>query len=549
MRSAAAFLLCGAVWAQSPAFRFEDITQRAGLRFHHNSGAAGNKWLPETMGPGAAFLDFDNDGYADILLVNGRDWVKKPGPASTPRLYRNNRDGTFTDVTRQAGLTFEMYGMGVAAADYDNDGWTDIYLTAVGQSRLLRNTGRGTFTDVTTASGLGGREAFSTSAMWFDYDRDGRLDLLVANYVRWSAGQDIFCSFDGGRKAYCTPEVYRGVTSWLFRNLGGGRFEDATAKSRLFDPSSKALGAALLDHDQDGWPDVLLANDTQPNKLYRNNRDGTFSEIGVRAGLAFSNDGKARAGMGVDAMDLDGAGRPTIVLTNFDNEMLGLYKPSPDGAYIDVAPRGEVGRASRRTLGFGCFFFDADLDGLPDLLVVNGHIDDTISRARPGIEYAQPPQLFWNAGREGFRSIAAQLGPAFTTPRVGRGAAYADIDNDGDLDVLLTVNNGQPVLLRNDLAVPNRSVRLRLTGTTSNRDAIGAVVRFEAEGLKGTRMVRTGSSYLSQSELTLTIGLGTRPRLDRVEIEWPSGARQRYQSIPAGSSLQITEGKDTYTQN
>ena len=310
----------------NPGFRFVDVTTQAGLQFHHNSGAFGGKYLPETLGSGCAFLDYDADGWQDILLVNGMDWPGHKRTRSTLRLYRNNRNGTFTDVTRKAGLDIEMYGMGVAVGDYNNDGFPDILVTCVGQNRLFQNTGKGTFTDVTKSSGLGARQAFSTSALWFDFDGDGLLDLFVCNYVKWSPEHDVFCSLDGKHKSYCTPEAYRGDTCWLFHNRGDGTFEDVTARSGIFDSSSKSLGVAMFDYDHDGWPDLLVANDTQPNKLYRNGRNGTFKDVAVEAGLAFSAEGKARAGMGVDVADYENSGTPGVAITNFDNEMVGLYQ-------------------------------------------------------------------------------------------------------------------------------------------------------------------------------------------------------------------------------
>lgn len=526
-----------------PGFRLTDITREAGIYYRHNSGAYGKKYLPETLGPGAAFLDYNADGWQDILLANSMDWAGHKGGRSTPKLYRNNRDGTFTDVTRAAGLDVEMYGLGVAAGDFNNDGWPDLFLSCLGQSRLFENNGRGGFTDVTVKARLAGREGFSTSAMWLDYDRDGRLDLFVTNYVRWTRDGDIFCSFDGKVKSYCTPEAYRGATCWLFRNRGDGAFDDVTAQAGILDTTSKSLGVALLDFDNDGWPDIFVANDTQPNKLYRNQHGGSFVEIAVKTGLAFSEDGRARAGMGVDVADLDNSGLATIVVTNFDNEMMGLYRGTRSGAFLDHAPQSGIGQATRHSLGFGCFFFDPDLDGRLDLLIVNGHIDDSISRARPDVTYAQPPHLFMNGGNGRFQDVTATLGGSFAAPKVARGAAYADIDNDGDLDVLITTNNGPAFLYRNDLGSGNRGVRLRLTGTRSNRDAIGAVVKYEAGAVRGTRTVRSGSSFLSQSELPLTLGLGRQGMVERLQVSWPSGATAEYRALKAGSTLEIIEGK------
>jgi enediyne biosynthesis protein E4 len=526
----------------SLGFRLTDITGSAGINFHHNSGAFGGKFLPETLGAGCAFIDYDADGWPDILLVNGMDWPGHKRQRSTLKLYRNNRNGTFTDVTRGAGLDVEMYGMGVAVGDYNNDGFPDILITCVGQNRLFRNTGKGTFVDVTRTSGLTGRQAFSTSALWFDYNRDGLLDLFVCNYVRWAPEHDVFCSIDGKRKSYCTPEAYHGETCWLFRNRGDGTFEDVTATSGIFDVTSKSLGVAMLDYDNDGWPDLLVANDTQPNKLYHNQRDGTFKEVALEAGVAFSAEGKARAGMGVDVGEIQNNGQPpAIAVTNFDNEMIGLYRATSPGNYNDVAAQSGVGLASRATLGFGCVFADMNLDGALDLVVVNGHIDETVRNIR-GAGYAQPPHLFLNDGLGRFRDVANEAGPGFASPKVGRGLAYADFDRDGDLDLLVTTNNGPAFLYRNDHQQGTQSIRILLVGTKSNRDAIGARVHLTTNGVTQVRMVKSGSSYLSQSEFPVTFGLGKDDRAERVAIDWPSGRTEDYKDLAAGESYRLTEG-------
>jgi len=526
----------------APTFSFADVTQHAGIQFQHNSGAYGGKLLPETLGSGCAFLDYDADGWLDILLINGMDWPGHKRQRSTLRLYKNNRNGTFTDVTKAAGLDVEMYGLGVAVGDYNNDGFPDIFITCVGQNRLFRNTGNGTFLDVTRASGLSARQAFSTSALWFDYDRDGLLDLFVCNYVRWSPEHDVFCSLDGRHKSFCTPEAYRGDTCWLFHNRGDGTFEDVTATSGIFDSSSKSLGAAMLDYDQDGWPDLLVANDTQPNKLYKNLRNGKFKDVAVEAGLAFSTEGKARAGMGVDVADFENSGNPGIAITNFDNEMIGLYRAVRPGTYDDISIAAGVGLPSKNTLGFGCAFLDVDLDGSLDLAVANGHIEETVRNIHGNVGYAQPPQLFLNQGRK-FQDVAANVNGGFAQPKVGRGLAYGDFDRDGDLDILLTTNNGPAYLYRNDQLAGNRSIRFRLTGTKSNRDAIGAVVRIFYDGQSQSRMVKTGSSYLSQSELPLTFGLAKRDKIERAQIEWPSGGKEEFKNLATNRAYQCTESK------
>jgi hypothetical protein len=529
--------------AQAPgglSFRLTDVTASSGIQFRHNAGGYGGKLLPETLGAGCAFIDYDADGWPDILLVNGMDWPGHKRRPSTLALYRNNRNGTFTDVTRSAGLDLEMYGMGVAVGDFNNDGFPDVLVTCVGQNRLFRNTGKGTFVDVTRASGLGGRTGFSTSALWFDYDRDGLLDLFVCNYVKWTADHDVFCSLDGKQKSYCTPEAYRGETCWLFHNRGNGTFEDVTATSGVFDSSSKSLGVTMI--DQDGWPDLFVANDTQPNKLYRNLRNGKFRDVAVEAGLAFSAEGKARAGMGTDAADFDNSGVSGLVVTNFDNEMVGLYRSSGRGLYEDVALTAGIGAPSRSTLGFGCGFLDVDLDGRLDLLVVNGHIDETVRNIRGNVGYAQPPHLFLNRGNGTFRDAAADAGREFAQPRVGRGLAFGDFDRDGDVDVLMTANNAPAALFRNDQLAGNRSLRFHLVGTKSNRDAIGATVRIYHDGTSQSRLVKTGSSYLSQSELPVTFGVGKRDRVARVVIAWPSGRTEEFKDVASGRSYECVEG-------
>ena len=523
---------------------FLDVTGKAGIQFVHNSGAFGKKFLPETIGPGVAFIDYDNDGWPDIFLVNGTDWPGNAQKHTTPKLYHNNHDGTFSDVTHKAGLDLEMYGIGVAVGDYDNDGYDDLFITAYGQSRLFHNNGNGTFTDVTQKAGLAGVKEFSTSAAWVDYDKDGRLDLVVANYVQWSPENDLYCTMDGKNKSYCTPESYKGTSVRLWHNNGNGTFSDVTQKAGLNDPTSKTLGIAVLDYDNDGWPDLLFSNDTQPNKLYHNNGNGTFTEKAVVAGVAFSEDGVARAGMGVDAFDYDRSGNTSLLITNFSNQMISLYHNEGRGLFVDEAPQSEVGRASLLTLGFGCFFFDYDLDGWPDIFVANGHIDPDIQKVQVNVKYAEMPHLFRNLGKGKFAEVTKSAGAEFASARVGRSAAYADLFNEGRLDILLSTNAGPTHLFRNVAkGNANHSLRIRLTGTKSNRDGIGALVRLTSSDGTQVQMLRSGSSFLAASELTLTFGLGQQSKADVLEILWPSGRTDKLANVSAGQTITVGEAQ------
>jgi hypothetical protein len=533
-------VLSGFVFPLTAQVHFTDITRQAGINFVHNNGAYGKKYLPETMGAGCAFIDYNNDGWLDVFLVNGSDWPEHRRKTSYPALYRNNRDGTFTDVTKSVGLAVEMYGMGCAVADYDNDGDEDIYVTGLGTDRLFQNRGNGTFKDATQAAGFGSRD-FGASAAWLDYDRDGRLDLFVANYVKWSRETDLFCTLDGSSKSYCTPESYPGVSPRLYKNLGHGRFKDVTKEAKLFDNSNKGLGVLVFDYNWDGWPDILLANDTQPNRLWENKHDGTFAEVGVMAGVAFSEDGVARGAMGIDAADYDNSGQLSVLIGNFSNQMLALYHNEGAGLFIDEAPRSALGSASLLTLAFGCFFFDYNLDGKPDIYVANGHVETDINRVQRRVTYAQPPHLFQNEGRGRFTHVTEQMGKEFAAPRVGRGAAYGDIDNDGDLDVLITCSGGPAALFRNDGGNRNYWIAFELKGNASNRDGIGAVVRVKSGSSRQVQMLKSGGSYCSQSQLRLTFGLGSNTRADEVDIVWPSGRKQTLRNLPAKRLIKVEE--------
>src|SRR4051794_30305142 len=517
-------MIAGTVMASAaPAgITFTDVTGAAGIKFTHNSGRAGKKFLPETLGSGAAFIDVDGDGWQDIILVNSKDWAPK-GRKNLSALYRNTGTGTFTNITAGSGLDVEMYALGVAVGDYDNDGRDDVYITALEGDRLFHNEGKGKFRDVTKAAGIANAN-FATSAAFLDYDKDGKLDLFVANYVQWTQKGDLWCSLDGATKSYCTPESYKGYSSRLFHNTGGGEFEDVTQKAGLAEPTSKSLGVTVLDYNGDGWPDLFVANDTQPNKLYRNRGNGTFTEEAVVAGVAFGEDGVARGAMGVDSSDYDRSGRPHLLVGNFSNQMLGLYHNEGRGLFVDEAPRSPIGRSSLLTLAFGVFFFDYDLDGSPDVFAANGHIDEEIGRVQPKIQYRQPPLLFHNDGKGRFDNVSAGVGAELMRPVVARGAAYADIDRDGDLDLLVTTNHGPAYLYRNDGGNQNHWWNARLVGTKSNRSAIGAVVRIESASGKQWQVVHSGSSYCSQSDLALTFGLGSDTVISLVEVTWPSGA-------------------------
>ena len=529
----------------SGPIEFVDVTAQTGIRFKHNSGAFGKKYLPETMGSGVCFIDYDNDGWQDIFLVNSMDWPEHKAGKSFPALYHNNHDGTFTDVTREAGLAIETYGQGCAVGDYDNDGFDDLYLTTVGSNHLFHNLGNGKFADVTAKAGVAS-PGFSASAVWVDYDNDGKLDLFVTHYIEWSVEKDQYCTLDNKNKSYCTPQTYKGESSRLYHNKGNGVFEDVTKKAGLLDPTSKALGVALLDYDNDGWMDLFVSNDTEPNKLYHNNHDGTFTDVGVNVGVAFSDSGRVRAGMGTDAADVDNSGFPSLVIGNFTNESMSLYRNDGSGLFIDESPRSGIGTMTAQSLTFGCFFMDYDLDGLLDIVAANGHVSDDIAVVQPTLRYAQPAGIYRNIGNRKFEDVSGKLGRAIQKPVVARGLAYADFDNDGDLDLVIMANNGPARLLRNENANQNDVVRVKLIGTKSNRDGIGAKVTLTTgTGVTMTRMVKGGSSYLSQSELPVTFGLGKPGSAKnlRLQIVWPSGHKDSVADIKPNQFVTIQEGK------
>lgn len=529
--------------------KFTDVTDVSGIEFQHFTGATGERYMPETMGAGCAFLDYDADGHLDILFANGTSLIPA-GSVDTPKLYRNTRNGQFVDVTESAKLNVPMYGMGIVAADYDNDADLDIYFTNVGENRLFRNNGDKTFTDVTEFAQVGD-PSWSTSAVFFDADNDGWLDLFVCNYVEWTPETDIPCTvqstIDNKRyRRYCTPTVYTGQSCRFYRNRGDGTFTDWTSQARLYNPIGKSLGVTLLDYNRDGWVDLAVANDTEPNFLYRNNGDGTFTDEAVLMGVAFSETGKARGSMGIDAADVYNNGGTAIAIGNFSNEKTGFFYAEPDAFYFaDRTDKTGVGKVSYRSLTFGLLFFDCDLDGGLDLFCANGHIEPEVLRYQQHSPYAQLPSLFRNQRNGTFQDIAGTAG--LTRAGVGRGCAYGDYDNDGDLDLLIS-NNGTKDeysgarLLRNDTQPLSNYLRVKTVGVRSNRDGIGTNVRLTLADSVQQQMVRTGGSYCSQSEMTLTFGLGKNETITRMEILWPSGEIDQYTEIEANRLIKIVEG-------
>jgi hypothetical protein len=544
---AAASLAAGQAPAQNVSFT--DATRQAGIGFvHHNGSAAGNKWYPELFGGGLAVLDVDGDGWPDLLLVDGKDW-QPGGRRARHTLYRNNRDGTFRDITAGSGLdAADFYGIGATVADYDNDGRDDVFVTAATGGRLFRNAGGGRFLDVTERAGIRSRE-FSVSAAWLDYDRDGLNDLFIGNYVRWSPDAEVTCA-QAGVRGYCGPDSYRPLAPTLYRNAGGGRFEDATARAGLDDPTDKAMGVAVLDYNVDGWPDLFIGSDRVPAKLYRNDRRGRFVEEGLGAGVALGENGAARANMGVDAADYDRSGRPHIVVGNFLNEMIGLYHNADGKVFTDVAPRSDLGRASLLSVTWAVLFLDYDLDGFLDIFAANGGTDESQAMDRRAT-LSQPPLLMRNAGpasggaaksRNPFVNVTATLGAALNQPLMGRGAVSLDYDRDGDLDIAIGSLARPTLLLRNDRGgQTNNWLRVRTTGSKSNRSGLGAVVRVTSASGTQTQTVRSGSSYASQSELTLTFGLGRDALASTVSVEWPSGKSQTLRDVRANQLVAIDE--------
>jgi len=535
----------------SPASSFfEEISAaQSGISWSHTAGLSDEMYLPETVGAGCAFLDYDNDGWMDIYLVNSGpcDFYRPAAPLRNA-LYRNNRDGTFTDVTLKAGVLGNAYGMGVAVGDYNGDGLPDIYLTQYPHSILYRNNGDGTFTDVTAKAGVAA-PGWATSAVWFDYDNDGKLDLFVCRFADFDKSKNVFCGGHApGERYYCKPNVFAPMPSWLFHNNGDGTFTDVSREMGLTRSPGKAWGVVAADVDNDGRIDLFVGNDTSPNSLFFNRGAAGFEDGGLLAGVAFNPFGAARSGMGVDAADFNQDGWIDLFVANVDHEMYSLYRNNKDGSFEDTAVPSGIGPVTRMMSGWGLKFFDYNNDGDLDLLLSNGHPDLTIEAHHQDIRYRQPLLLFQGDGRS-WKNVSAQCGPAFARPIAGRGLALGDFDNDGAVDVLVTCNDGAPLLLRNTIAQQNHWLGLKLVGTKSNIDAIGAQITYQSGDLKRQRTKVGAGSYLSSHDPRIVLGLGARTKIDWVEVRWPKpgGGVDRFTDLPIDRYVTLREGQKHWT--
>jgi hypothetical protein len=524
---------------------FTDVAGSAGIKFQHDNAASPEKYLIETMGSGCGWIDYDQDGLLDFYLVNGAaTHVYSPNHPLRSALYRNNGDGTFTDVTGKAGVGAEgLFGMGVAVGDYDNDGFPDLFVLGYGRCILYHNNGDGTFTDATTRAGVENSGRWASSAAWFDYDNDGRLDLVIANYVDWSPERNFYCGDQGpGMRSYCHPDDFRGQPPTLYHNNGDGTFTDVSKSSGLGLKGNNGLGVVTFDYDNDGWQDIFIANDHMPNFLFHNNRDGTFREVGYAAGVAVSADGLFEAGMGTDAADATGSGRMDLTVTHLDMQLARFYQNLGDQTFDDATLRSKIGYATYHMSGFGTRLMDYDNDGARDLFMANGHVLDNIQRYHADTRYAEPKLMFRNNGHGVFENVSDLLGPDFQLPRVSRGAAVADFDNDGDLDILVNNNGQAPQLLRNDGGNSNHWLQILLIGTKSNRDGVGARVKVSAGNLILQDQRKGGMSYQSAQDPRLHFGLGPHSNVDAIEIFWPSGSVTRLASIKSDQIIAVSEG-------
>jgi hypothetical protein len=524
---------------------FVDVARSAGITFQHDNAASTEKYLIETMGSGCGWIDYDQNGLLDLYLVNGAATrVYSPKRPLSSALYRNNGDGTFIDVTGKAGVGAEgLFGMGVAVGDYDNDGFPDLLVLGYGRCILYHNNGDGTFTDVTLRAGVENAGRWASSAAWFDYDNDGRLDLVIANYVDWSPERNFYCGDQGpGMRSYCHPDDFHGQPPTLYHNNGDGTFTDVSKPSGIGIKGGNGLGVVTFDYDNDGWQDIFIANDHMPNFLFHNNRDGTFREVGYAAGVAVSADGLFEAGMGTDAADATGSGRMDLTVTHLDMQLARFYQNLGDQTFDDATLRSKIGYATYHMSGFGTRFMDYDNDGARDLFMANGHVLDNIARYHADTQYAETKLMFRNNGRGIFENVSDLLGPDFQLPRVSRGAAVADFDNDGDLDILVNNNGQAPQLLRNDGGNTNHWLELLLIGTKSNRDGVGARVKLSAGDLMLYDQRKGGMSYQSAQDPRLHFGLGPRSNVAAIEILWPSGNVTKLTNLKSDQIIAIKEG-------
>ena len=523
----------------SSPITFEDVTRKGGITWIHDNAKSDARHLPETVGAGCAFIDYDNDGWMDIIFVNsGSSDFFSPKTPLRNALYRNNGDGTFTDVTVKTGVSGGGFGMGVAAADYDGDGFQDLYVTSYGRNTLYKNTGKGAFIDVTEKAGVAA-PGWSTCAVWFDFDNDGKLDLFVSSFVYYDRSLNVLCADDQNRRYYCIPRHYKPSPSRLFRNNGDGTFSDVSAATAIGSFPGKSFGAVATDVNNDGWLDLFVANDTMPNFLFVNQRGTKFEEVGLAAGVAFSQAGRARSGMGVDATDYDGDGWQDLFVANIDYEFFSLYHNEKDVTFTDE-PR-EIAAATQLLSGWGLRFFDYDNDSDPDLLLVNGHPDDFVEMHNARVKYKEPLLLFVNTGRE-FKNVSQNSGAVFSRDFSGRGMATGDFDNDGDLDVVVSNNGEAPLLLRNNGGSRNNWVGLRLVATKSNPAAVGAMITWRAGMLKRSRLKTGGGSYLSSHDPREILGIGAATKIDSVEIRWPGGKIDTLTNLPLNQYVTVTEG-------
>jgi len=531
--------------ADKPVTFVEISPSKSGITWVHDNGRSDARHLPETCGGGGLFFDFDNDGWLDVYLVNsGPSDFYSPKTPIRNALYRNNQDGTFTDVTEKAGVAcgkMGHFGMGAAAADFDGDGWQDLYVTNYGENVLFRNNGDGTFTDVTKAAAVGAPN-WSTCATWFDYDNDGKLDLFVSSFVQYSASGSVFCGDNKqGRRYYCIPRVFKPRPSFLFHNDGNGKFTDVSKASGIANALGKSFGAVATDVNNDGWLDLFVANDTTANHLFINKGNGKFEEIGLASGVGYSDAGSPRSGMGVDAADYDGDGWQDLFVANIDQELFSLYRNEKDLTFTDQA--GEIGQATRLLSGWGLKFFDYDNDGDPDLFLANGHPDDMVETQASRVKYKEPLVMFENINGR-YKNVSAQSGDVFKKDFPARGASFGDFDNDGWIDILV-INNGEaPVLLRNQGGNGNNWIGLNLVaGKGSNPGAVGAVITWTAGGVKRSRLKTSGGSYLASHDPREVLGLGKATKLDSLEIKWPSGKVDKLTDLPINQYIKIVEGQ------